>query len=139
MRGYFSWAYLIDLVSLTGFVGAIGFIPWTKMALGGALTVLGAFYPNRKEPRQPQEGSGHLEFFGVSISLKGGIRFAVVFAGILLVAGSVVEGYAAAPRGGIVPLSEAIRGAPESDLNSQSRSKPTPAGHPTKADEPPSR
>ena len=44
--------FVIAVFGVGGIVGLMAFIPWTKMALGAALTFLGAFYPAlRSTPR----------------------------------------------------------------------------------------
>jgi hypothetical protein len=85
--------YLLELIGVGGIIGLMAFIPWTKMALGGALAFLGAFFPSLKDARQSQSGDGQLTWRKVAVKFSGGVRFAVVMGGIVLLVGAVLEGH----------------------------------------------
>lgn len=85
--------YLLELIGVGGIVGLMAFIPWTKMALGGALTFLGAFFPSLKDERQATTGDGQLTWQKIILKFRGGIRFGVVMGGVVLLVGAVLEGH----------------------------------------------
>lgn len=80
---------LLEWLGLAGIVSLFAFIAWTKMALGAVLCFLGAFYNPRFKRSERGEGTvrASSQFF---VKFKGGLRFCVVFGGIILLIGSVV-------------------------------------------------
>ncbi len=82
--------YLLELVGVAGIVGLLVFIPWTKMALGAALTFLGAFFPTVR-PTQTS-GGGEVRWHRVLARFSGGIRVGVVLGGLVLLIGAVLAG-----------------------------------------------
>lgn len=83
--------YLIELFGVATLIGAFAFISWTKMALGGALAVIGAFFPSLRDARQTPVNEGKVAWHNLLVSFKGGIRVLVVFAGITLIVGAVAD------------------------------------------------
>ncbi|MGL6313088.1 hypothetical protein [Vibrio sp. WXL103] len=83
--------YIIEVLGLVSAVGLISYISWTKMILGSALALLGAFFPeiNRKTE---EEGQAQVQVGKINVSFRGGLRFAVVVAGIILIVGSLGDG-----------------------------------------------
>jgi hypothetical protein len=86
------WLYILELLGLLGILGIIAFISWTKMLLGAALTAIGAFFP-QLNLRSPEKGEGRIESHRFKVILKGTLRFGVVFAGLVLVVGAVLDGH----------------------------------------------
>ncbi len=66
-------------------------VSWTKIMLGGFLCLIGAFFPRGKVD-QEKEGKAKISFGKLSFELRGGVRFAVVIAGIILIFVSVYDG-----------------------------------------------
>ena len=75
--------YLVELGAASFLLLFFAFITWTKVALGAALTVVGAFFPHSTSDKAT--GTGALKIGGASITLKGSLRVGVVLAGIALV------------------------------------------------------
>ena len=84
--------YILELLGLLGILSIIAFISWTKMLLGAALTTIGAFFPQLKS-RSSEKGEGRIESHNFKATLKGTLRFGVIFAGLVLVVGAVLDGH----------------------------------------------
>lgn len=84
--------YLLELLGLIGIVGMLAFIPWTKMALGGALAAIGAFFPRLQEEKD-RPGKLTLKHKAIQVMLNGGPRFALVSAGIVVLLGALLDGH----------------------------------------------
>lgn len=84
--------YLMELVGVGGLLGLLGFITWTKMGLGAALSLLGAFFPEL-HVKNNEQGEGKIDAGKVSVVFRGGLRFVVVVAGLVLIVGSVLDGH----------------------------------------------
>ena len=85
--------HILELLGIGGLVWLLAFIPWTKMALGGALALLGAFFPTITEHSRTSVEQGHITWSKLLIKFRGTVRFAVVVAGIVLIVGAVLDGY----------------------------------------------
>jgi hypothetical protein len=83
----------MEYMGVIALVGLFVFVPITKMVLGAILTVVGAFFPTVQSANKKDEGKGKISLFKVAVTLSGGIRFAVIFAGVILLIGSILEGY----------------------------------------------
>jgi hypothetical protein len=86
------WLYILELLGLLGILSIIAFISWTKMLLGAALTAIWAFFPQLKS-RSSEKGEGRIESHNFKATLKGTLRFGVIFAGLVLVVGAVLDGH----------------------------------------------
>lgn len=75
---------------LTVIVGIISGITWTKMTLGAALSVIGAFFPSHNR-ENPEGGHASITLFGNHVTFKGAARFAVIVSGILLILGALFD------------------------------------------------
>ncbi len=84
--------YVLELIGLGGLLVFITFIKWTNVALGAILSIAGAFFPQIRGLRT-DSGEGSTTFGGVSVVVRGGARFAVVVAGIVLIVGGIVQGF----------------------------------------------
>jgi hypothetical protein len=58
------------------------------------LSIVGAFFPQVRGLNRPQKdaGEGSATFGNISVVVRGGARFAVVVAGILLIVGGILKG-----------------------------------------------
>jgi hypothetical protein len=74
-------------------------VSWTKMTFGGLLALLGALFPKNQEEKN-DEGEAKISSGKISIALKGGARFAVVIAGLVLIVGAVYDGVKGADKEG---------------------------------------
>jgi hypothetical protein len=88
-----SVSYLLELGGVGGIVSLIAFIPWTKFALGSALAVVGAFFPQLNASRNLEKGSAQITAWNMLIKLSGSLRFAVVIAGLLILIGAISDGH----------------------------------------------
>jgi hypothetical protein len=86
-----AFTYLSELGVFSTTIGTISFIPWTKMTLGAALTVIGAFFPTKNQGND--RGEATITMFGSKITIRGAARFGVIVGGILLILGSIFDGY----------------------------------------------
>jgi hypothetical protein len=85
---------IFEFVGLSGIIGMLAFITWTKVALGGVLTVTGAFYPTfRGRPAAAEKGQAKVGWKGLSAQFAGTLRFAVIVAGIILIVGGIGDGH----------------------------------------------
>lgn len=82
--------YLFHYAGLMGLLAFMKAISWSKMLLGGFLSIVGAFYPNKKER---SEGEAHIEVSKFKLFIKGSIKFTLVIVGAILIIGSVVDGF----------------------------------------------
>lgn len=72
-------------------------VSWTKMTFGGLLALFGAFFPKNQEENN-EKGEAKISSGKISIALKGGVRFAVVIAGLVLIVGAVYDGVKGAEK-----------------------------------------
>lgn len=84
---------VMEYAGVIALVGLFVFVPITKMVLGAVLTVVGAFFPRVESSSKNDEGKGKLSLFKIAVTLSGGVRFGVIFAGVILLIGSILEGY----------------------------------------------
>jgi hypothetical protein len=107
------------------------FVPWTKMTFGGCLVLMGAFFrlPSSRQHNgagdQLREG-GNLDITSNAAKFSGGVRFAVVCCGGLLLFSSLsdgVSGYQASKRQGPLTNSEFVN-SDASDTNAE-RERPS--------------
>ena len=84
--------YLCELVGVGGLIGLVAYISWTKMALGSALSLLGAFFPELHMKREGT-GEGKIDAGNIKVVFRGGLRFVVVVAGLVLIVGAVLDGH----------------------------------------------
>lgn len=89
--------FLFELVAeyglFTVIFGAISFMSWTKMTLGAALSVIGAFFPaNKRNKNNNTNGIGAIKILGAEVTFSGAARYAVIVGGILLILGSIFDG-----------------------------------------------
>jgi hypothetical protein len=68
------------------------FRSWTKLTMGGLLTLAGAFFPTPGRWSKGADGSGTVKAGPISVAIKGGVRFAVVVGGIVVLLGAAFEG-----------------------------------------------
>lgn len=87
------WQLILEFVGLGGLVSLVAFVPWSKMTLGGVLALAGALFPHfgKKDEHDPGKGSVSTKF--VRLTVNGGPRILLVFAGLILIAGSVLDGF----------------------------------------------
>lgn len=81
--------YLSELGATGFFVLSFAFISWTKVALGAALVVVGAFFPHSTSDKA--SGSGAIKIAGIFITLRGSLRVGVVIAGLALIVDEGIE------------------------------------------------
>jgi hypothetical protein len=85
--------YLFLIVAEYGFftviLAILSYLSWTKMTLGAALAVIGAFFPEKG--KKGADGSASIRLFGAVITIAGAARFAVTIGGIILIIGSVFD------------------------------------------------
>lgn len=86
------WMYIMESLGIIGLVGLISYITWTKMALGAALSLLGAFFPEL-HIKEGGKGEGTIDIGKVKVVFRGGLRFVVVIAGLVLIVGAVLDGH----------------------------------------------
>jgi len=84
--------YLLELLGIGGLVGLLAYITWTKMALGSALSLLGAFFPEL-HAKESEQGEGTIDAGKVKVVFRGGLRFVVVISGLVLIVGAVLDGH----------------------------------------------
>lgn len=85
--------YIDDFFHYVGLMGLLAFmkaVSWSKMLFGGFLSIVGAFYPSKKER---SEGEAHIEVSKFKIFIRGSIKFALVIVGAILIIGSIIDGY----------------------------------------------
>lgn len=82
--------YLFHYAGLMGLLAFMKAISWSKMLFGGFLSIVGAFYPNKKER---SEGEAHIEVSKFKLFIKGSIKFTLVVVGAILIIGSVLDGF----------------------------------------------
>lgn len=97
--------FIFELVGLGGLVLVISYITWTKMLLGSVITLVGAFFPEMRS-KEKQHGEGEINAGNFRVVFSGGLRFAVVIAGIILIIGSVVDGFQGAAKENITSTYE---------------------------------
>jgi len=84
--------HALELIGVGGLVALFAFIPLTKLGLGGALAILGAFFPNFHSEKN-KSGTAQVKFLAFLFKMSGGLRFAVVTAGIIVLIGAVIDGH----------------------------------------------
>src|SRR5262245_28096722 len=87
MKGIVTELWLVSTVLL-----ALAFGSWTKLTMGGLLTLAGAFFPTPGRWNKGADGSGTVKAGPVSVAIKGGVRFAVVVSGIVVLVSAAFEG-----------------------------------------------
>jgi hypothetical protein len=101
--------YLLEIWGLGAIMALMVYLPWTKLALGGVLTVLGAFFPDLRGRKNLQEGTAQVRFANVLLNVSGGLRYAVVIAGIVVLIGAVADGHQEAlRRTGASPITDSL-------------------------------
>lgn len=85
--------YMMELLGLIGMIGIMSYIAWTKMLLGAALSMVGAFFPRIQGHDATDRGSGKINMHKIAISMVGGVRVLVVIGGIILIVGAVLDGH----------------------------------------------
>ncbi len=83
---------ILELLGLFGIVGILAFVSWTKMLLGALMTTIGAFFPNFRRG-ESDHGHGTISVWGMKAALRGSLRFGVVFGGIVLIIGAILDGH----------------------------------------------
>ncbi|MDD5754562.1 MAG: hypothetical protein PHN45_07415 [Methylococcales bacterium] len=81
-----------DIFRYIGLSGVLMFlkgVSWTKMTLGSFLAIIGTLYPGQEKENKEISGETKISWRGFSIFLKGGLRFALVVGGVILIIGSV--------------------------------------------------
>jgi hypothetical protein len=87
MKTLVEW--LLELLGLGGVLAAVAYISWTKMTLGCAIALIGAFFPKTRS--DGAKGSGELHTKGTRAVFKGSLRVGLVLAGIVLLIGSLAD------------------------------------------------
>ena len=85
--------YMMERLGLIGMIGIMSYIAWTKMLLGAALSMVGAFFPRVHGHDATDRGSGKINMHKIAISMVGGVRVLVVIGGIILIVGAVLDGH----------------------------------------------
>lgn len=67
-------------------------VSWTKMLLGGFLSIVGAFFPTQDAKKKEQGGEALITANKLSIRIKGGIRFTVIAGGIIIMVAACFDG-----------------------------------------------
>jgi membrane-associated protease RseP (regulator of RpoE activity) len=88
-------AHLGELFRFFGLFSVLVFIKsvsWTKMTLGGVLSLLGAFlFQGSKESKE--HGEVQVKSNSFAVIAKGGLRVLVIACGVVLITGAVLEGF----------------------------------------------
>jgi uridylate kinase len=84
--------YFCELLGLGSLLLIIKFIPFSKSVMGVVLSLTGAFFPELNKGKK-ERGEGTIDAGKIKVILKGGVRFAVVMGGLVLIVGAVLEGY----------------------------------------------
>ena len=86
---------LLAVVGLGGLVALLAFVPIKKAALGCILSAVGALFPQLNlAPPKAEKGSGSISLGNfLRMSLNGSPRVLLVLAGIVLIAGSILEAH----------------------------------------------
>lgn len=84
--------FLLELVGLGALMSLLAFVTWTKMALGAILALAGAYFPTLRK-REDVPGSAQINLQKIAVQLRGGARFAVVIAGLVLIIGAMLDGH----------------------------------------------
>ena len=74
--------YLLELAAAGGLMYVFAFASLTKMAIGAALTIAGAFFPHSSADKAT--GMGTMKVAGLNITLRGSLRVGVLLAGLLV-------------------------------------------------------
>ena len=90
--------WLLEMIGLGGLVLLLSYIKWVHLIFGGVLALLGAFFPavrvpSRRSVIKPETGDVQIKFDRVAVVARGTLRALVVIAGIVVIVGSIVEGY----------------------------------------------
>jgi hypothetical protein len=87
---------LLFAMELIGFLGvflSFSILTWTKLTLGGALSFLGVFFPSRAgDGNENKDNKAAIRLGPIAVDFQGGLRFALVVAGIVLLIGGVNQG-----------------------------------------------
>ena len=87
---------ILEYVGVAGIIGLISFVSWTKLALGAVLTFLGAFFPKAGARKESLEGgNAQIKVLNIFLKMSGGLRFGVVLAGLIVLAGSLLDAHVA--------------------------------------------
>jgi hypothetical protein len=104
--------YLLELGGVGGIVALLAFIPWTKLALGGVLAFLGAFFPNFGGTKVDRQGGyAQIKVLNILLKMSGGLRFGLVLAGLIVLVGAILDGHQGyvANQANTVPLAEQLK------------------------------
>ena len=80
-----------EVISAFGVLGVFAFVPLTMMATGAILTFLGVYYPRFGHVETKQDGKAELKAGIVGLKFSGGLRFAMVVAGLTLLVLAVYQ------------------------------------------------
>ncbi len=86
---------VMHFLEMLGLAGALWFVAawnWTKILLGAFVALIGAFLPSSTTPRNEGPGETVINFPEKKFSIKGGIRFAVVIIGFVIVLSGIFDG-----------------------------------------------
>jgi hypothetical protein len=89
MKNFQFW---FDGFSVLGIFWSFSFLTWTKLTLGAGLAFLGAFFRNDwGKNANPDGGKATIKFGSINIGLNGGLRFAVIVVGLVIVTSSYAD------------------------------------------------
>jgi len=89
----------LEWLGLAGLAGLAAFIPWTKLGLGAAFTMLAAFFPNAQQSQRPavetseSETSGSNKMKSTRSVARDALRLGLVVVGITFIVGAVSDGH----------------------------------------------
>lgn len=81
-----------DVPALLTLFAGLGFIQWTKLTLGALLVLAGALLPLSKRAYDQSEAAvayWTLKLGGLHFDFRGGLRLAIVFAGLIVLLGTL--------------------------------------------------
>jgi len=90
--------YVLEIGGLGAIIALMAYLPVTKLAVGGILTLVGAYFPDLRGRENLQKGTAQIRFANVLLKVSGGLRFAVVIAGIVVLIGAMADGHQEAVR-----------------------------------------
>jgi hypothetical protein len=86
--------YILELLGVGGIVALIAFVSWTKLTLGGVLTVLGAYFPSlQPKTNNVAAGNTQIKVWNIFLKMSGTLRFGVVVAGLLVLVGAILDAH----------------------------------------------
>jgi hypothetical protein len=84
--------HIIDMIGLAGALWFVAHWNWTKILLGIFVALIGGFLPSYNIPQNEGPGETVISLPEKKFSIKGGVRFAIIAIGSVLVLAGVFEG-----------------------------------------------